>query len=332
MWKRLVILFFGVIAMVLLFNSVIMPWYVKHTDTAKVPGVIGMNFLDAKKKIEAAGLEVKQGDVRYDENKPIGEILDQNPPGDQIVKVGRRIYLTVCGGEQLVEVPALKGRSLRDAKFTLEQRGLQIGETVRKSSNNVKEECVISQIIQPGSKVKRSTKIDLIISDGMVNGDIIVPDLVGKKLEDAKKLIADKKLKLGKITYQTNNDIAPGQVLDQYPKKDKTANENTAIDLFISRKKKVDAEEKPAQDNTENDKKVPEPDSKQDKTNKKETDGKKKENGDKEVTSPKSDPEGKKKDVEKKKGVEPKKDEKKTTDTKKNDAKKKDDKKKDGTQ
>lgn len=331
MWKRLVILFFGVIAMVLLFNSVIMPWYVKHTDTAKVPSVVGLNFLDAKKKIEAAGLEVKQGDVRYDENKPIGEILDQNPPADQMVKVGRRIYLTVCGGEQLVEVPALKGRSLRDAKFTLEQRGLQIGETVRKSSNDVKEECVISQIIQPGSKVKRSTKIDLIISDGMVLGDLIVPDLIGKKLEDAKKLIADKKLKLGKITYQTNNELPPGQILDQYPKKDKTANENTAVDLFVSRKKKVEAEEKPAQDNTDTDKKVPEPD-KSDKPNKKETDGKKKENGDKEVTSPKSEPEGKKKDVEKKKGVEPKKDEKKNNEVKKADTKKKDDKKKDGTQ
>ncbi|MBS1494440.1 MAG: PASTA domain-containing protein [Bacteroidetes bacterium] len=317
MWKRLLILFVGVIAMVLLFNSVIMPWYVKHTDTAKVPNVVGLNFLEAKKKIEAVGLEVKQGDIRYDENKPIGEIIDQNPPADQIVKYGRRIYLTVCGGEQLVEVPALKGRTLRDAKFTLEQRGLQLGESVRKNSNDVKEDCVISQIIQPGSKVKRSTKIDLIISDGMVKGDLIVPDLIGKKLEDAKKLIADKKLKLGKITYQTNNDIPAGQIVDQYPKKDKTANESTTVDLFVSRKKKVETEEKPANDNTPNDKKVPDPDSKTDKGEKKKNGTEKKETGDKEVTSPKSGPETPKKDTEKKKGIEPKKDDKKTTDTKK---------------
>jgi len=325
MWKRLLILFVGVIAMVLLFNSVIMPWYVKHTDTAKVPSVVGLNFLDAKKKIEAVGLEVKQGDIRYDENKPIGEIIDQNPPADQIVKYGRRIYLTVCGGEQLVEVPVLKGRTLRDAKFTLEQRGLQIGESMRKNSNDVKEECVISQIIQPGSKVKRSTKIDLIISDGMIKGDLIVPDLIGKKLEDAKKIISDKKLKLGKITYQTNNDLPPGQIVDQYPKKDKTANESTAVDLFVSRKKKVETEEKPAIDNTPNDKKVPDAEnSNEPKTEKKVE--KKKETGDKEVTSPKSGPETPKKEVEKKKGIEPKKDEKKT------DTKKKVDKPKEGNQ
>ena len=328
MWKRLGILFVGVIVMILLFNSVIMPWYVKHTDTAVVPSVVGLNFLDAKKKIEAVGLEVKQGDIRYDENKPIGEIIDQNPPAEQIVKYGRRIYLTVCGGEQLVEVPVLKGRSLRDAKFTLEQRGLQLGESMRKNSNEVKEESVISQIIQPGSKVKRSTKIDLIISDGMIKGDLIVPDLIGKKLEEAKKVISDKKLKLGKITYQTNNDLPPGQIVDQYPKKDKTANESTAVDLFVSRKKKVETEEKPAIDNTQTDKEKSEPDTKtdKDKTDKK-PDTKKKDTGDKEVTAPKTEPDGKKKEVEKKKGVEPKIEEKKT-DTKKKEA----DKKKDGTQ
>ncbi|CAF3904306.1 unnamed protein product [Rotaria sp. Silwood1] len=134
----------------------------------------------------------------------------------------------------------------------------------------------------------------------MVKGDLIVPDLIGKKLEDAKKLIADKKLKLGKITYQTNNDIPPGQIVDQYPKKDKTANENTAVDLFVSRKKKVETEEKPAVDNTPNDKQQSEPDSKTDKTEKKKG-VEKKETGDKEVTTPKSGNETPKKEPEKKK-------------------------------
>jgi serine/threonine-protein kinase len=323
MWKRILILFAGVIAMILLFNSVIMPWYVKHTDTAKVPSVVGLNFLEAKKKIEEVGLEVKQGDIRYDENKPIGEIIDQNPPADQIVKYGRRIYLTVCGGEQLVEVPSLHGRTLRDAKFTLEQRGLQVGETVRKTSNDVKEESVISQIIQPGSKVKRSTKIDLIISNGMAVGDLIVPDLIGKKLEDAKKMISDKKLKLGKITYQTNNELPAGQIVDQYPKKDKSANENTAVDLFVSRKKKVETEEKPAIDNTPSDKKVPDTDPDNEGKIEKKTD-KKKDEGEKEKTTPKNETDAKKKETDKKKLVEPKKDEKKATDTKKKDDKPKD--------
>lgn len=246
MLKKALIFIVSVAALFFLFNNVLMPLYVKHSDTVKVPKVTGMNYIEAKKLIEEAGLEIKQGDVKYDENIPIGMILDQNPPSEETVKYGRRIYVTMSGGEQLAEVPNLKGRSLRDAKFSLEQRGLKLGETVRKNTNEYPADVVISQIIQPGSKVKKNSSLDLILSDGPLAGDLKIPGLTGKTLEEAKKIISDSKLKLGKITYQTNNDIPPGQVIDQYPKFDKSANENTAVDLFVSRKKvivKKDTEE-----------------------------------------------------------------------------------------
>ncbi|HCA43019.1 MAG TPA: hypothetical protein DEP28_07180 [Bacteroidetes bacterium] len=236
MLKKIGITLVIVLGLLFLFNSVLMPWYVKHTNTTLVPDVTGLNFIEAKQKIEAVGLEVKQGDVKYDETKPIGLVLEQNPPGGQEVKMDRRIYLTVCGGEQLVEVPRLIGRSLRDAKFTLEQRNLQIGEIVRKFSFDIPEEFIVSQVVQPGSKVRKNTKIDLILSNGPELGNLRIPDLIGKKLEEAKKLITDSKLKIGKINYISSNDVPPGQVLDQYPKKEKSAVENTSVDLFISKK------------------------------------------------------------------------------------------------
>ena len=238
MLKKLLIGLISIVLLILLFNSVIMPLYVKHTNLVKVPNVVGLNFMEGKKVIEDAGLEVKQGDLRYDETKPIGLILDQNPPAEQFVKNGRRIYLIVCGGEQLVEVPRLIGKTVRDAKFTLEQRNLKIGQEVKKFSNEYPEDIVISQIIQPGSKVMKSTKVDLIISNGPQVGDIMIPDLVGKKLEDARKLIVDKKLKIGKVTYIAS-DLPSGEILDQYPKKDKSAKENTEIDLIVAQKRKV---------------------------------------------------------------------------------------------
>lgn len=253
------LIFIGVlIFLMFLMNNVIMPWYVKHSDTVKVPKITGMNFVEAKKIVEDGGLEIKQGEVKYDENIPIGQILDQNPPADETVKYGRRIYVTICGGEQLSDVPNLKGKSLRDAKFTLEQRGLKLGETVRKNTTEFPADFVLSQIIQPGSKVKKNTALDLILSDGPVVGDLKVPNLTGKNLEDAKKIITESKLKLGKITYQTNNDLPAGQIIDQYPKVDKSANENTAVDLFVARKKVIiqkdleeeNGEEKSVPDNT----------------------------------------------------------------------------------
>lgn len=243
MLKKVIISIVAVAALLFLFNSVLMPWYVKHTNTVQVPDIVGLNFLEAKAKIEEVGLEVKQGDVKYDESKPIGLVLDQNPPAGQMVKMDRRIYLTVCGGEQLIEVPKLFGKTLRDAKFTLEQRNLEIGEIVKKFSHELQEDYVLNQVIQPGMKVKKSTKVDLIVSNGPEIGSLRIPDLIGKKLEDAKKIISDNNLKIGKINYISSKDVAPGQILDQYPKKDKSATQSTVVDLFVSKKFVAQVEE-----------------------------------------------------------------------------------------
>jgi len=233
--KKLLILFVFTIAIFILFNSIIMPWYVKHSDLVKVPGVIGLNYLEAKRIIEDSGLEVKQ-ETRFDESRPIGEIVDQNPPAEQFVKDGRRIYLVVCGGEQLIEIPKLVGRTIRDATFTLEQRNLKVGEVVKKFSNEYNDDVVITQIVQPGSLVKRNTKIDLIVSNGPRLGDIVIPDLIGKNLIEAKKILVDSKLKLGKVTYQSSDQL-PGKIVDQYPKMDKSAKDNTEVDVFVSKQK-----------------------------------------------------------------------------------------------
>ena len=127
-WKKAIIGFIVFVVFILLFNSVIMPWYVRHDTLVQVPSVIGMNFNDAVNKLDDADLEGLQGDVRYDETKPIGTILDQNPPAGQMVKEGRRIYLVVSGGETLYDVPNIVGRSVRESKFMLAQRNLELQE------------------------------------------------------------------------------------------------------------------------------------------------------------------------------------------------------------
>ncbi len=242
MAKKILFIFIVIFILVLVLNYVAMPLYVKHSSLNKVPNVVGLHFDEAKRILEEAGLNVKQGDIRYDNTTPVGTILEQSPPAGQIVKSGRRVYLVICGGEQLVEVPRLSGRTIRDAKFTLDQRNLQIGEIIKKFSNQYPEDVVISQVLQPGSKVKRMTKIDVIVSNGPQIGSILIPDLIGKTLEEAKKILTEKKLKVGRITYQTS-DLPVGQVLDQYPKKDKSAVENTAVDLFVAKKKAVKPKE-----------------------------------------------------------------------------------------
>lgn len=237
-WKKLLIGFGGLFIAIMLMNFVVMPWYVRHDTLVKVPSVVGLSYEEAVKKLDDAGLEGLQGDIRYDPSKPIGTVVDQNPLSDQVVKDGRRIYLIISGGEQLYDVPNLVGRTLREAKFILNQRNLEVQEVEYKPSVQYPTGIVLTQIESAGSKVKKGTKIGVIVSTGMESGDIKVPDIIGKNIEEAKKLLAANKLTVGKISFQPSTNVPVNSVIDQYPKANSMAKENQRIDIFVNREVK----------------------------------------------------------------------------------------------
>jgi beta-lactam-binding protein with PASTA domain len=321
-WQKLLILLGGFFIVLLMMNFIVMPWYVRHDTLVKVPSVTGLTFEEAKQKLDEAGLEGTQGDIRYDPSKPIGTVLDQIPPSDQIVKDGRRIYLIISGGEQLYDVPNLVGRSLREAKFILNQRSLQVQEVEYKASVQYPNGTVLSQLELAGSKVKKGTMIGLIISTGMESGDIKVPDITGKNIEEAKKLLIASKLTIGKINYQPTDNVPLNAVIDQYPKANTMAKENQKIDLFVNReyKKKliIEGEEDGIKEKEEN---LPQPD---------EENGDVKKDDKKKDTKKKEDATPTPKDKDDKKKDDKKKDTKKKEDATPTPKDKKDPKKNDG--
>lgn len=313
-WQKLLILFGGFFAAILLMNFVFMPWYVRHDTLVKVPSVSGLSFDEANKVLDEAGLEGVQGDIRYDPSKVIGTVLDQIPPAGQTVKDGRRIYLVLSGGEQLYEVPNLVGRTLREAKFILNQRSLSAQEVEYKPSVQYPAGIVLSQLENAGSKLKRGTQIGLIISTGMESGDIKVPNLNGMNIEEARKLILASKLSVGKINYQPTENLPLNAVIDQYPKGNTLAKENQKIDLFVNREAKkkivIEGEEDGLKEKEE---KIEEPGDNEDKNDSKKDDKKKddrkKDDKSKDEKTPKA-----KEDVKNKQpDTKDKKDEKKTT-------------------
>jgi len=62
-----------------------------------------------------------------------------------MVKHGRRVYLTLSGGEVMAIVPQLRGRSMRDAKFALERYGLQLGSISFEPSTLYPENTIVAQ-------------------------------------------------------------------------------------------------------------------------------------------------------------------------------------------
>lgn len=210
-----------------------MPWYVNSPEVV-IPNVIGEDFTQAKDKLKNANLDAIINDTIFDTRYPVGKVIIQTPKAGEIVKEGRNIYLVISGGVSYVETPRLIGKSLRDAKLNLERLGLKLGSTDEVPSNNPAG-MIIAQDISPGTKVKKGEVINISISLGEEEGNIELPDLIGKSLNEAQMILSNNGLIVGRINYQPSFTLLPNTVIDQYPSPGQKLKAGDEVDLFVTK-------------------------------------------------------------------------------------------------
>ncbi len=234
LWGIRIALLFGALTLLLLFvNYVVMPIYVSGNEV-KVPALKGMNETQAQKKLLDLHLTPMIGAKKYDEKYPAGTVISQKPAPGAVVKEERRIYLFISGGESPSIVPELKERSIKDARFALERIGLALGDTSYVESDKPKG-TIIDQSYYPGSEVKRGTAVKITISRGRDEGMVRVPDLLGKSLADAERVLSATSLKLGRVNYQPSLSLLPNTIIEQYPSKDNLASTGDSVDVFVTK-------------------------------------------------------------------------------------------------
>jgi len=231
--KRMFVILGVVVGLFVILNYAVLPLYVNHGSRLSVPPVVGLPLNEAQRRLDSMALQPVQADVRPDPTHPVGVVIFQNPLPGAIVKEGRRVYLTLSGGEVQVSVPLLRGRSLRDAKFSLERFGLRLGGIGYVNSDIFPENTVIDQAVPADAKVARGTSVGITVSKGKILEATTVPQLVGKPLAEAEKLLLAAGLKIGNITYQPNFELLPNTVVDQYPRVGDPVSLGQGIDLFV---------------------------------------------------------------------------------------------------
>ena len=231
--KRTLIIFTAILVILLLLDFLLLPWWVSKEET-KVPKVVGMNEQEAVAILEDHDLNPIISDTTFNESFPKGAIALQRPEEGSTVKVGRRVYLFISGGEPTVLVPMLKGKSVRDAKFALERIGLKLGTVEQVPSSNPKN-MIFDQEYVEGTPIKKGQTVGVSLSSGIETGEISVPDLIGKSLMEAGKVLADSSLRIGKLNYQISFSLLPNTIIDQYPSKGNKLNPGDAVDLFVTK-------------------------------------------------------------------------------------------------
>jgi len=228
------------ILFILLFDRVIMPWYVRLGDEVELPDVVEMTMDQASDTLTAAGFIPVIADSVYDAHYPVGSIVEQNPPPYSVVKTGRHVYLTVSIGEKPIRVPNLFYKSPRDAVLLLEAEGLKLGQKFYEYTEMSLAGVVISQSYPPGQIVKKDTPVDITISLGPMPKQKKIPDLVGKSLDAAKKQLALLGIKKISVEYVDKENILPETVVWQSLPSGTPVTDSISIDLKVSKIKQLE--------------------------------------------------------------------------------------------
>jgi len=115
----------------------------------------------------------------------------------------------------MVTVPDVRRRPLADARFIIEQSRLALGEVHGAYSDSVSPGLIINQDPAPGASLERGTAVYLSVSKGPET--VILPDLVGRSLDDARRALSQLGVTIRQVTQVIRPDIPPGQVVETTP-------------------------------------------------------------------------------------------------------------------
>lgn len=156
------------------------------TEEVVVPNIIGLEEDEARKKIEDLGLRfVVKGTGKNDDFNP-GEVIYQSVDANTTVKVDFPIEVLINEGEALVKVPSGVNRDVQDARDLMVNANLKV-EVEYEYSDTIPLDVVIKQFPESGTEVEPGTTIRLIVSQGEEVKYVIMDNLVGKNIEEAKR-------------------------------------------------------------------------------------------------------------------------------------------------
>lgn len=200
-------------------NFIIMPEYTNYNEGVTVPDVTKISLDEAETTLTEYGLRYEVLDRRANSAYPANYIIDQSPQALQIVKPNRKIYLTVnTEVKPKAVVPKVVDLSFRNARIQLENYGFTLGTTSYES--NRFRNTVLRQSLTPGDTVDRGATINLVISDGLGDRTVNVPDITGLTLSRAQQQIRQAGLRVGEIRFEPSRE-EPNTVLSFSPATEK---------------------------------------------------------------------------------------------------------------
>ena len=232
--KYLLIFVFMGFIIIMIFNSVIMPWYIRKAHSIPLMNLKNKTISKAIDILESEGFKAVINDTMFTNTVLSGIVMDQFPKPYSRVKVGRTIRLSISHPERLVEVPNLIGQSKRNGEFILQQVGLLLDTVYFDFHPEKKEGTIIWQSPRGGDVLRKGNGIHVSVSQGKPPNFFQVPNLYQLSKTEAEKELKKFGLILGKIDYKQDTTLIPFTVLDQSILPGTVLERSIPVDIIIS--------------------------------------------------------------------------------------------------
>ncbi|MEW6050707.1 MAG: PASTA domain-containing protein [Candidatus Zixiibacteriota bacterium] len=218
----------------LLVDQVVMPIITRQGTEFPLPDFTDQRLVEAEIKLEDMNLAYTVSAEEYAPTKERGLILKQFPVAGTKVKEGRIVKFVISKGTRMVKIPMVAGKSVRQAMLDLETEGLVLGEVSWAVSDTIPEKIVVFSYPAAGVEVPMGSAVNLMVNRGRATDYTFMPKLIGMPLDDARELLEEKGLKIGLISYKTNDNYLPETVLEQSEPEGTELTLGTEIDLVVS--------------------------------------------------------------------------------------------------
>ncbi|KRE39777.1 Stk1 family PASTA domain-containing Ser/Thr kinase [Paenibacillus sp. Soil522] len=223
-------------------------WLLGVLDVAEVdvPYVVGKTETEARQLIEAAGLKIEEPVIHeHNQEIPKDQVFSQTKMNMR-VKEGSFIQISVSDGPELEELGNYIGKSLQTAIDELGALGITEEQIIIEPVFSEEAvDTIIQQSPKPGEQYNpESAEFNFMVSKGRET--VPMPNLIGKRLDEAKDLIKANELTLDEpdILYEPSYLHQKDFVISQDPYKPKDlVSKGAKISIRVSSGPPADAKE-----------------------------------------------------------------------------------------
>ena len=171
---------------------------------------------------------------RYSPDVIGGTILEQRPGAGAPVKTGRVFKVVVSRGSELIIVPRVRGFTVRQAELIITEAGFTVGGRAPSDDPSIPVGTVAGTIPDADVRLTRGTVVHLLVNE-VAQDWAWCPNLVGKNIEEARSILRERRLMIGRVDRRFDDNLLPGTVIEQSKTPGEELSVGTEINLVISR-------------------------------------------------------------------------------------------------